>query len=60
MNAITELHTITDALTEEKLFDRAVSDAIAALMRRAALNRSLVDATVQLDLWRQQFERARP
>jgi len=61
MNKITELDAIIDALSDERLFDRAVSDAILALMRRATLNRSLHDAITQLERWRRIFEEgARP
>ena len=56
---ITEIDSIKTAITEDKLFQRAVSDCVLALMRRATVGRSIADATTQLDRLREQFEKVK-
>ena len=54
-----ELDTIKAALTEDRLFERALSDCIAVLLRRTIIGLSVSDATNALDLLRQHLERKR-
>ena len=53
----TRLDAIKAATAEDKLFERAVHDAIAAMMRRATVGRSITEAITALDHLREEFER---
>lgn len=55
---ITEIDDIKAECTEDKLFRRAVNDAIEAMMRRTVVGLSISEATVALELLRQHLEKA--
>jgi hypothetical protein len=46
-------------VSDDALFERAVNDAIAAMMRLAVVGRSIPDAIGALDRLRQELEEAR-
>jgi len=54
---ITELEAFKATVSEDALFERALNDCIAAMMRCATVGRSIPDAIVELDKLRQDFER---
>jgi hypothetical protein len=53
-----QLDTLKAVLSEDKLFQRALGDCVELLLRRTIIGLSIPDATVALDLLRQQLEKA--